>query len=148
MMSRDPLGIRLLNFGLITSAVTILLIGFFVIGPWLETKWFPVYSKFQIIKAEKYSDHESLVTFRFTKLRQCDPQGSAWFFGEVGAAYRQIRIIIQRPAGVDSVIRPVGTHISNPYLMDITVEELANATFAEIYNRCHPFWLTRSVIFP
>lgn len=147
-MKPYSIGMRLLNFGIHTAGVAVLITAFFVVGPWLETKWYPVYSKFTIIRMEKVGDTQSRVVFRFTKLRQCEPQGSAWFFGEPGAFFRQIRTTIERPKGVDSVIRPLGTHISNPYVMDVSVEQIASATYAEIYSRCHPFWLTRSVIYP
>ncbi len=137
---------RLLNFGLTTTAVAILLIAFFTFGPWIETKWFPVYSKFKIVSIERAEESKSKVVFKFTKLRQCEPQGAAWFFGEPGSAFRQLRVEIQNPNPTAS--RPLGTQLTFPYVIDATVEQVANATFAEIYNRCHPFWLTRSEIFP
>ena len=144
----STLRLKLLNFGLSTSAVAVLLVAFYTFAPWLETRWMPVYSKFKVISIERVSDTQSRVVFRFEKLRQCEPQGSAWLFGEPGAAFRQLRITIERPHGIDSIIRPVGVHVSNPYLMDTSVEQIASATFAEIYSRCHPFWLTRSEIYP
>lgn len=144
---RGRIAIRLLNFGLTSMAVCVLLIGFFVIGPWIETKSFPVYSKFKIISVERLTDTQSKVIFRFNKMRQCEPQGFAWYFGEPGGAFRQLRIFIDRPKGVAS-IRPLGIQETDPYVIDASVEDLANATFAEIFNRCHPFWLTRSEIYP
>ena len=144
---RKSLGLRLLHLLLTTLAGCIIMIGVFVIGPAIETTWFPVYSKFKIISLERYSDTQSLVVFKFTKNRQCEPQGASWFFGEPGAAFRQLRITVQNPSN-PSMPRPLGTQTTFPYIIDATVEEVANATFAEIYNRCHPFWLTRSEIYP
>lgn len=143
----NNLAYRLLNFGLTAAAISVLLIGFFVIGPWIETKWFPVYSKFTIISVERLDDRQSKVVFKFTKYRQCDPQGYGWYFGEPGAAFRQLKVAIDGRTTTNN-IRPIGIHISDEYTMDATVEEIASATFAEIYSRCHPFWLTRSEIFP
>lgn len=145
-MSSKALTWRLLDFGLVTSAVTVLLIAVFTFGPWLETTFLPVYSKFKIISMEELPDGQAKVVFRFTKLRQCEPQGAAWFFGEPGSAFRQLKVTVQNPNPTSS--RPLGTQITYPYVMDVTVEQLADATFAEIFNRCHPFWLTRSEIYP
>lgn len=144
----STLGLRLLNFALTTLAVLVLLVAVFVIGPWIETKWFPVYSKFKIISVERISDTQSKIIFRFDKKRQCEPQGFAWYFGEPGGAFRQLQVFIDRPKGMTAAIRPLGVQTTDPYVIDASVEDIANATFAEIYNRCHPFWLTRSEIYP
>jgi hypothetical protein len=128
-------------------SVCVFISAVFVIGPWIETKWFPAYSKFKIVSIERAGDRQSRVIFRFTKNRQCEPVGNSWFFGEPGAAFRQLKVQIDNQDAFTAV-RPLGTQTSNPYVLDATVEELANATFAVIYNRCHPFWLTRSEIYP
>lgn len=46
-----------------------------MIGPLVEARLFPVYSKFVIVSAENVTEGV-LVTFRFTKWRNCDPPGN------------------------------------------------------------------------
>lgn len=133
---------------LTTVAAITLLVLVFTFGPVFETRFFPVYSKFKIVSVERISATTSKAVFQFTKRRQCEPQGFAWYFGEPGGAFRQLQVFIDRPKNAGNFIRPIGTQTTDPYIIEATVEQLASATFAEIYNRCHPFWLTRSEIYP
>ena len=136
----------LLNFGLTTSAVAVLVMGVYTIGPWLETKFLPVYSRFEIMQIEPYGEGQTRAIFKFTKYRQCEPQGFAWYTGELGAAFRQLRVKVESTGSVPS--RPLGVQMTSPYVIDATPAQVKDATFAEIFSTCHPFWTTRSVIYP
>lgn len=139
--------LKRLSRALDVGIILMLVVGVFILGPWVETRFFPVYSKFQIVSVEPIGDTQAKVIFRFTKYRQCDPQGFAWYTGEIGGAFRQLAVTVNKgspPAG----IRPLGVQETSPYIIDVPAERIRNATFAEIYNRCHPFWTTRSDIFP
>lgn len=118
------------------------------LGPVVETRFFPVYSKFRINTLVETPDGGSAVTFAFTKLRDCQPAGINWFIGEPGGAYRQIELLSTRPTGGPPVNRPLGDHISNIYTIDVAPDVLRDQGFASIYSNCHPFWVTRSVIYP
>lgn len=142
-MKRD----RLANVVLSACGLAVFTIGFFVVGPWAETKFFPVYSKFRIISIEPSGDDASTITFEFEKNRACEPKGMAWYFGEPGTTFRQLRIDVTA-SGIRNRALPVGKHTSREYLMDATPDEIRDATFAEIFNTCHPFWTTRSEIYP
>lgn len=97
------------------------------------------------MSVEPYGEGQSRAVFRFTKLRQCDPQGSAWFAGEMGKAFRQLPMTIQ---GGGTSLRPLGEQLTSPYIIDAPPEVVRGAVFAEIYSRCWPLWTTRSVIYP
>lgn len=133
----------LLTFGLIALGAFAVL----TLGPTLESKFFPVYSKFQILKIEQTADGGSNVVFRYTKLRECRPAGVRWFIGDPGGAYRQIELLSSRPPGV-RVNRPLGENTSPPYYIDVSPEVLRTQGFADIYNNCHSLWVTQSSIYP
>jgi len=133
------------NFILSSVAALVLYMGVFTIGPYVETKLFPAYSKFQLASVEPYGDGQSRVVFGYTKYRQCEPQGFSWFAGELGASYRQLAF---RAEGDPGPARPLGANITRHYIIDVRPDVLRDGVFAEIYSRCHPFWVTRSEIYP
>lgn len=139
--------LRLLDHALSLSAIALAAGAVLMLGPSLETRFFPVYSKFEIVKIDETPSGGSRVIFRYYKLRSCAPAGFMWFIGEPGGAFRQIDILSARPPGV-RVNRPIGENTSVPYEIDVPPNELLTRGFATIYNNCHPLWITRSVIYP
>lgn len=137
---------KILNFVFAVLVSMLLILGFFLLGPEIETRFFPVYSKFRLISAEALPDGKTFARFEFTKFRNCDPQGFAFFNGELGTAFTQVTT---RVRGSAIRARPLGTQQSYPYeFTDITPEELATTVFAEIYSHCHPLWTTRTKVYP
>lgn len=125
----------------------VLISAFFVFGRPLEMQFFPVYSKFEILSIEPYGADQSRAVFRYTKYRDCDPQGFSWYAGDPAAAFRQIGI--ERDGGaIGSAPRPLGTQQSSPFIIDATPEQMQDIVFAEIYSRCHFLWTTRTDIYP
>lgn len=139
--------LRFLDRTLTLAAIALTAGSVLVLGPSLETKLFPVYSKFEIVKIDETPSGGSRVVFKYFKLRDCQPAGFMWFIGEPGAAFRQVDILSARPPGV-RVNRPIGENTSVPYEIDVPPNELLTRGFATIYNNCHPLWVTRSVIYP
>ena len=138
---------RFIDLTLAGMGAALLLIAVFMFGPMLETAFYPAYSKFKIASVEPLPDGQSRVQFQYSKYRQCDPQGFSWFIGEPGAAFRQLKVTADDYKG-RSTARPIGDHMSEPYVIDARPDQLKDRAFAEIYSRCHPFWLTRSSIYP
>ena len=122
----------------------VLILAIFTIGPMVETRYFPVYSKFRII--ETVAKEKGLeVTARFTKFRNCDPQGFAWFIGDFkGLMQLPVRSIVLP----GTVHRPLGTQLTAPFLVQGLAAEDLQYLYAETYHHCHPLWITRSVIYP
>lgn len=118
------------------------------LGPALETQFFPVYSTFEIASIKETPDGGSEVVFRYTKKRDCNPAGITWFIGDPGGAYRQVELLSTRPQGSLPVNKPLGQNLSAPYKIDVAPTVLVGQGFANIYNNCHPFWITRSAIYP
>lgn len=113
------------------------------LGPVIETRFFPVYSRFTVETANEVEGGTE-VQFRFTKYRECPARGWAWFIGDFGAVSRQVEA---RPTE-NAVIRPLGEAVSNTHFIAATPDDIRHSMFAEIYSRCHIFWLTRTVVYP
>lgn len=138
---------KIIHMALNIIIALLLLMGFFAFGPVIESRFFPVYSKFQLTSAVPTDDGNTRAIFTFTKFRNCAPQGFAFFNGELGNAFYQVTTRVQ--GGPDTRARPLGTQESYPYeLVGITPEDLATTVFAEIYSHCHSLWLTRTKVYP
>jgi len=136
------------DLSLKASAAVVLYLGVVSVGPWVETTYFPVYSSFEIVSIEASGDHQSRAVFKFTKYRECESAGFAWFQGELNTPLRPLEVRVVRDPGDPVTVRPLGEQLSSPYLLDVTLDRIENVTFAEVFSRCHPFWLTRSIIYP
>ncbi len=138
----DPNTVRDAILGFLFTIVVVM-VGFMV-GPAVETRFFPVYSRFELIAVQE-SEGGTIAQFRYWKLRECPAQGFSWYVGELGAANRQVPVT---PTTKLNAPRSVGEHITTPYLIEAEPRQVKGGMRAEIWNRCHPFWLTRTEIYP
>jgi hypothetical protein len=138
---------RFLDLILSGLGAAVLVVGVLILGPEIETRINPVYSKFSIQSIEELPGGMSKVVFRYRKERQCDPQGFSWYVGEPGAAFRQLKVTPADPSEA-SPVRPLGENTSVPYVIDATPEQLIQRGYGEIFNRCHGAWTSRTVIYP
>lgn len=132
---------HILQIMLNAAIVVVALLFTFVLVPVIETRWFPVYSLFEVVSIEP-SEKGSKVTFRFTKFRDCWPQGYAWYAGDLGRGLKQLNV----NSRLSAPRTPLGRN-QTTLDIEITPEEFAGPLYAEVYSRCHPFWTTRSVVF-
>lgn len=132
---------RILDWLLNASIGVVLLLAIFVVGPEIETRWFPVYSRFELIDVVEF-DKGSKITVRYTKFRNCFPQGYAWYSGDLGKSMRQLTV----SASPRIPIQSVGRH-EQVISLDVPPSEIVNNLYAEVFSRCHPLWITRSVVF-
>lgn len=114
------------------------------VGPAVETRFFPVYSRFEVVTAAP-AEGGTIATFKFTKYRDCEARGWAWYIGEFGAISRQVEV---KPVKETSPMRKIGERVSSPHLIAAEPEQVRDEMHAEILSYCHPFWLTRSVVRP
>jgi hypothetical protein len=133
--------------GVYVAAAMVLMMGFFTLGPIIETKFFPAYGKFRLVSVEPYGERQSRAIFQFEKKRACTPAGFAWFNGEIGSSYQVVDFRVDGPSG-SGVTRPIGHHVSNPYIIEVSPNDVRTRLLGEIYSRCHPFWITRSEVYP
>lgn len=132
-----------------TFIVICMLAGFYSIGPRLETEWWPVVSKLKIVSMEPGDPGWTKIRVTFTKLRDCEYVGLAWYVGQRPNNFERVAVIIQRdPKDVGSPNRPLGTQRSGPWLIAVDSKEFSRATFAQLQHRCHPFWITTTDFYP
>lgn len=117
------------------------------VGPAIETRFFPVFTKFEIASVSETADGGSLVVVKFTKARYCEPAGYAWFMGRRDAGQFS-EIEVRSVTMGNSVGRPVGSQTSAPFEVAAKPEDL-NHVFVNVFSRC-PFqpWITKSEVYP
>ena len=129
---------------LFATAVTI-----FTIGPAIETRYFPVVSKLRILSIEPEGDGARIMA-EFTKLRGCEYIGLSWFhrLGEGNGFERVPLILLRRPGDEGSPNRPEGRQRAGPWIVGVPPPEIAGNSFAQLFHRCHPFWVTTTEFYP
>ena len=138
---------RFIDLILSGLGAAVMLTAVFILGPEIETRFFPVYSKFEIESIRPVDSENSEVIFRYTKYRQCVPQGFSWYMGEPGAAFRQLRVIPSDP-DESPPVRPLGRNKSVPYVIDATPDQITDRVFGEIFSNCHSAWTIKTLIYP
>lgn len=118
------------------------------VGPTLETRYFPVVGKLQILKTEWRGPEVTRIWAAFTKIRNCKYIGIAWYKRE-GLTFTRIPVIVLREIGDESSPnRPVGSQKAGPWDVFISTHQLRTESFAELSHRCHPLWTTTTEFFP
>lgn len=121
----------------------------FAVGPQVETWLFPVTDKLRILELRGDRDNRSIVHVEFEKLRPCEFVGIAWFHGDPKLGFMRVPIELRRVTGdTSSPNRPEGLQRSGPWVISVPPDELRVNSFAVLYHRCHPFWLTTTDFFP
>ena len=121
----------------------------FSLGPYLETRLWPPVSKLRILSIEATGSAEATIRAEFTKLRECEYVGIAWFRGSPDGSFERVPVILLRQEGdTSSPNRPTGTQRAGPWIIGVPAGELATNSFARLSHRCHPFWLTTTDFYP
>ena len=122
----------------------------YLIGPRIETAYFPALGKFEFVKMVLMPDGQStLVQVRFNKLRDhCDAGPYAWYLTDADGDFEGLDVTTTRTTNPDAEGRPPGWQLSQPFIIHTTPELLKTKVFAVTFSRCHPFWLTKSEVYP
>ena len=132
-------------------AITFCMALYFVsmIGPHLETRFLPVVSKLTITELKADENGQAIVDAMFTKLRQCEFIGIAWYRGRADGEFERVPVILLRREGdTSSPNRPVGTQRAGPWIIGMPAAEIRNNSFAQLIHRCHPFWVSTTEFYP
>lgn len=122
---------------------------FFVIGPLAESKYFPVVSKLQMLEIKPIDADRSYVTAEFTKKRDCEYIGVAWYRLMPNGVLERVPMVVRRRAGDDSSPnRPIGTTVAGPWEVGMPHNQIKGLSVVEVFHRCHPFWTTRTPFYP
>lgn len=122
---------------------------FWVIGPSIETRHFPVVSKLRIVSIAENAHGDSVIMAEFTKLRACEFLGLAWYRGKQTEGFERVPVILLRREGDrSSPNRPTGFQRSGPWQIGIPPAEIEGNSFAQLHHRCHSFWVTTTDFYP
>jgi hypothetical protein len=121
----------------------------FAAGPLIETRFWPPVSKLQILSMTATTDGRTIIRADFTKLRDCEYVGIAWYRGTRDGNFERVPVILQRePGDQSSPDRPLGRQTAGPWIIAVPLDEIRTNSFAELFHHCHPFWMTRTEFFP
>lgn len=113
----------------------------FSVGPYIETRFFPVVRGTMILNEERVKGGVSFFV-QFTKVRQCEFLGLAWYVGQV-----RVPINFAPTAKNSPRTRPTGDQFTGPWLV-VTRKTSVKGNTAYAYHRCHPLWVTISEFYP
>jgi hypothetical protein len=121
----------------------------FTVGPWVETRFFPVVSKLEILSMVDNGDGTTTIETAFRKLRPCDYVGISWYHGDRATQFSRVPVILMRKEGdVSNPNRPLGYQRSGPWVIGVPIGDLETNSFAELQHTCHEWWTTTTEYFP
>lgn len=148
-MSKSDILLKLFTTACMTIAIFATLYTIWMVGPSLETRFWPVVSKLQVLSVEATPDGFTKVKAGFNKLRDCEYIRIAWYAGDRSRSFEQVPVTLQRAPGDNgSPNRPLGYQRAGPWIIGITPAELKQGSFAQLSHRCHPFWTTITEFYP
>ncbi|WP_424984330.1 hypothetical protein [Microbulbifer sp. S227A] len=108
----------------------------FGVGPWLESRLFPVVRDTRISQPHESSDGISFFV-AFRKVRQCEFMALVWYENAT-------RLVVDFEPDADQSprTRPTGEQYTGPWLVR-GLQSLERSQ-AYVYHRCHPLWITIS----
>lgn len=121
----------------------------YAIGPSLETRYWPVVSKLDVLSIRETAAGHTEIKAGFRKLRDCEYIGLVWFLGSRPDDFQRVSVILQREAGdTSSPNRPIGYQKAGPWIIGMSPADLRGKSFAQLVHRCHPFWMTTTEFYP
>lgn len=115
------------------------------LGPLVETSLFPVVSKAQLTSIVPTADGKgSVIQVQFTRLRNCEYLGLAWYQLTMEGGAVRVPISIGQP--LQPAIKQVVT--SGPWVIPIPPSQLHDHSYAVVFHRCHVLWLSTTNFYP
>ena len=124
------------------------LVAIWLLGPTVETKFFPVVGKLAITKMEAVSDTETKIWAYFFKRRSCEYVGISWFKRDGDSFVRVPLQLLRQPGDVSSPNRPVGAQTSGPWIVGIPKDQIIANSYVELQHRCGFPWLSITEFYP
>ena len=108
--------LRVFTAGCMALTFFATLYAIWIVGPPLETRFWPVVSKLQIISMEPAPDGFTKIRAGFNKLRDCEYVGIAWFVGDRSISFERVVVALNRdPKDTGSPNRPLGYQRAGPW---------------------------------
>lgn len=111
----------------------------FAVGPWVESRVFPVVTDVEVLEPVRLGQGVSFYT-RFEKRRQCEFIGLVWYDGPHRHA-----VEFEPEAHLSPPTRPIGAQATGPWRVSGITR--IDGTRAVVFHRCHPLWLTVTEFF-
>ena len=109
----------------------------------VEGALFPVVVDTKITSADRISSLNTRVTGSATKLRECSFVRIEWFLGTPKlSAY--IPVVFEER----SKVRTAEAFQFGPWILRMSPEEVRDFSYAIVYHKCHPLWLTETRFYP
>lgn len=122
------------------------------VGPYLETRFFPVLDKLVIDEVTEISPDMTAVRVHFNKRRNCDFLGITWYRGNRNGTtdgfYRVELVLLRDPNDTSSPNRPIGYQKAGPWQVAMPAKSIRTESFVDMYHSCNPFWTTRTEFYP
>lgn len=130
------------------------------VGPWVETHFFPVVQKLHIADLRAGEDpNTSVFTAEFVKVRDCEYLGIGWY--KSGSEPERVPIVLGRGIhDTDTPNRPPGFTRTGPWTVSLPPDQVRPPfgqwvagqkeppSFAVLFHRCHPFWVSKTEFYP
>ena len=122
---------------------------FLILGPALETRYRPVLSKLTILSVDEVTSETSMVRAKFTKLRNSEYTGIAWYRGNEANDFERISMVpVKDPDDTSSPKRAVGTQRVGLWQWTMPAGGVRQNSFVQVFHRCHPFLTTMTKFYP
>lgn len=129
---------------IILSVCTFISIPTFInFASYLETMIYPVVTEFKINSEIPTAMNHTIVAGQYEKRRNCESRGITWYLKDKKTGQ-------DIPLPVNRMIvqtRPVGEYSFGPWEIWAKKEDLRNNGYAVVLHDCHPFYLTRSIVY-
>jgi len=134
-------------FGWTSTILASILVGLLwlgsVYGGRIEGQFFPVVSGTHITRAQVTDQFSTRIWGRAMKERKCSFDRIEWYIGTPDA-YAFVDLHIEEA----SKARVGGGFGFGPWSIKLTPEEIRTRSFATVFHRCHPFWVTETRFYP
>lgn len=134
---------------LATGLALLTAVVFWTIGPNIETRYFPVLDKLQIVSIGSVSPTMSEIQVTFTKRRNCEYVGMSWYYRDPVTGIERVALIQGKAPGDETPPnRPLGFQRAGPWKVGIAAGELKGKSFVQAFHFCHGLWTTRTEFYP
>lgn len=120
-----------------------------IVAPAMETRFWPPVSKLTILGMTENERSHTVIDAHFLKKRDCEYIGISWFHGDPAGDFERVPIVLMRSSGdTSSPNRPVGSQKAGPWIISLPMSEVTGNSFARLYHRCNPFYVTTTDFYP
>ncbi len=111
----------------------------FASGGRIEGYLFPVASRGEILRHVAVGETSTRIWGQAARLRDCSFDHLVWFLGDDHDNARADLVFEE-----GTRLRGGGSFTFGPWLVQLTPDQLLSRSYAIVYHRCHPLWLTET----